>query len=329
MLLLLLACGGKDNPDDSQVDETPVDDTAPAGIGPEGGTVDGSCGTFQVPAGALSEYVDFEVGPMDVTGPETHTAIGQACGVFPTGVALAEPGRLVLPIDEEALGAEIGDLRVLVEEPGGWRQTLLSDRPSEGQATVFVDVTGVFLRVTPTRDAFCEEEELALEFCIFSLMELYQDKKGEGDEEAPEGWKPLPESGTGDGGIDWLFCYASNYDLLGDGACGLVGCFGDGLWDSQIDAIKEECKDEEGVAKLLCAGRAVEDILDDDESNVCRHHAWALKAVLNSMGYSANFECGSKENSDGDSVGHAWVEVVVDGNRYLLDSYNDIYVCVE
>ena len=105
----------------------------------------------------------------------------------------------------------------------------------------------------------------------------------------------------------------------------MVGCFTDFLTDDEKTAIVNACKNlATTLEKILCAGQMVATTLAGDPSNVCRHHAIALESALECLGITAGLECAFKG-----LTGHAWTETTVDGTRYLLDSYNDIYICVD
>ncbi|MFN9479059.1 MAG: hypothetical protein ACK6C0_06305 [Betaproteobacteria bacterium] len=98
--------------------------TAPIGIGPPGGTVDGPNGTrVVVPAGALTTYVDIAIAAAGTAGvpsfpPSGVSAIGNAYAFTPHGTAFAQPATVRVPFDPAALPAGATP-RLYRAEPGG------------------------------------------------------------------------------------------------------------------------------------------------------------------------------------------------------------------
>ena len=97
--------------------------TAPVGIGPAGGTVDGPNGArVVIPAGALANFVDIRVTAAGAGAPAFPpagvTAIGSVYAFTPHGTAFAQPATVRVPFDPAAVPAG-GTPRLYRAEPGG------------------------------------------------------------------------------------------------------------------------------------------------------------------------------------------------------------------
>jgi hypothetical protein len=140
---------------------------------------------------------------------------------------------------------------------------------------------------------------------------------------APHDYVSLPGSGTSQTEIDKLYQWEAHPSRFGERFWELTGCFRDSLTDEQKNAIVESCRNIVGLAQLLCAAQGVIDALKNG-GNVCRHYAWALDSVLADLEIESFIECGFKN-----MAGHAWVEAIYGERRYLLDAYNQSYVCAD
>lgn len=164
--------------------------------------------------------------------------------------------------------------------------------------------------------------------------------KGSGGGSAPGNWKPLPGSGTNQGGGDWLYSYVSSWTtwfsgvfepgLWARGACDVFTM--PSGWKKKREKIVADCsKESTAVAKVLCASKKINIMFfkennklnegkkgeDYEDTYVCRHHAVALSQILDDLGLHSDLEC---------SFTHAWVETKIDGKRVILDAYNDYYI---
>jgi hypothetical protein len=160
---------------------------------------------------------------------------------------------------------------------------------------------------------------------VTSWLSINNKQGGEGVT-APEKWESFPGSGTSEDDIDWLYCWdiAPDPGNVGDNLLSGIACFRDFLSAAEKKAIVDECKTKATkLEKALCAGQAVRALFSADDDLVCRHHAIALESVLESLGIGAGIEASFKEGG-----GHAWTTATIDGKMYLLDSYNEIYICV-
>lgn len=98
--------------------------TAPVGIGPAGGTVDGPNGARAVvPAGALTTFVDIRVATASGAGvpafpPAGLNAVGAVYAFTPHGTAFAQPATVRVPFDPALLPAGATP-RLFRAEPGG------------------------------------------------------------------------------------------------------------------------------------------------------------------------------------------------------------------
>jgi len=142
--------------------ELPASDAPHALIGPEGGDIIGAAGTpfagvaLHVPAGALSEPTDIAILTGQNTTPLPATAVG--CGpmftLMPTGLALAQPATLTLPVDENAVTEQdrfSDQVKVWAAGNGAWKQRLAVDS-TEGTVTVELDaLTDVEAGVNPPK----------------------------------------------------------------------------------------------------------------------------------------------------------------------------------
>lgn len=132
-------------------------------IGPEGGDLTGAAGTpfagvaLHVPAGALAAPTDIAILPGQNATPLPITAVG--CGpmfsLSPAGLALAQPGTLTLPVDENAVAEQSrfsDQVKVWAVDGGAWKQRLAIDS-SEGTVTVeLAALTDVEAGVNPPKD---------------------------------------------------------------------------------------------------------------------------------------------------------------------------------
>lgn len=97
--------------------------TAPIGVGPAGGTVDGPNGARAViPAGALTTFVDIRVAAAGAGAPAFPpagvTAIGSVYAFTPHGTGFAQPATIRVPFDPAALPAGATP-KLYRAEPGG------------------------------------------------------------------------------------------------------------------------------------------------------------------------------------------------------------------
>lgn len=156
---------------------------------------------------------------------------------------------------------------------------------------------------------------------------------------APPNWKSIPGTNTPQRRIDWL------YDWEKDGDHGGLKETGGKTWEEAI--IEQSCNDKmdyltdkekadacakckkepTALKKIVCAAQALSQLLTDKDEE-CFHYTVALLSLLKCIGIKAEAEVYHKMYN-GKEEGHAWVEVVIGGTRYMFDAANDWYVCQE
>lgn len=147
---LLIACNGPgpdksgetQEPDETDTPTTDDTDTPPVtteGIGPDGGEVEGSGVTVNVPAGAVTNPVEISITIQDpgVALPEGWEAAGDVFAVTPHGTTFATPIRLTFP--DAGLTDEEGGVLVLSDPTDTtWEEVTEGDWFS-GEVTVSTD----------------------------------------------------------------------------------------------------------------------------------------------------------------------------------------------
>ncbi|MCU0952996.1 MAG: hypothetical protein MUC68_18770 [Burkholderiaceae bacterium] len=111
--------------------------TAPIGVGPSGGTVDGPNGARAViPAGALSTFVDIRVAAAGAGTPAFPpsgiTAIGGVYAFTPHGTAFTQPATVRVPFDPAGSGRRHGQRQL--PRGAGQRLFVLCARCAAGTA---------------------------------------------------------------------------------------------------------------------------------------------------------------------------------------------------
>jgi hypothetical protein len=160
---------------------------------------------------------------------------------------------------------------------------------------------------------------------IVNLWQSIDDKTGDGGWAAPPDCKPYPGSNTIQWCINWLYWSGQALDIanFGDNVITLVACFRDFLTGAQKKAIVTQCKGKATkLEQALCASQMLKALFAADPGLVCRHHAIALESILEGLDIGAGIDAGYK-----DGGGHAWTTTNIGGNNYLLDAYNEIYIC--
>ncbi len=160
-------------------------------------------------------------------------------------------------------------------------------------------------------------------------------KKRSGSEtKPPKTWGPLLSAGPGGvihsgatpEDVEDMWGYTRRRAPIYTMSCGLLSCFRDFMSDKDLKEIATMAsRRPDKASQMRFACDLVQHNLSFDKGNVCRHHAIALQSVLREMGIASSLRCGSVRNS---AIGHAWVEVVLGRDRYLLDAYNQTYVHV-
>lgn len=288
-------------------------------IGPEGGSVETTCGKVDVPAGALDRVTQVHVQPVtpELEGP--LEARGKFCRVDFGDAAISKPVELALPFDPAgfAEGKPPPTLFAIGQ--------LGQDSAWSAISTPKLPAGNVLFATTTSGGTFGPALALATNTsCMASISFCAAILPGPGPTPPPT-WTPIPGSGTGTYEMGSLYKYWKSPGYVSEGLGALaVACNWDGLSAETQLAILTKCKGLPCPYDLVCAAKLAAEELQKDPGNVCRHYAWAVREAVSLLGYPADFEVGW----DG-VVGHAWVEVVCGGKRYALDGFAGTYISLD
>ncbi len=150
--------------------------------------------------------------------------------------------------------------------------------------------------------------------------------KGAATNGAPTTWKPMTGSNTGQYEIDQIHSWTQNRSTLYTGILRLnYSCGSSELTAAQIKTICAACDDKPtDQEKIFCIGDQLRTAWLDQDDNVCRHWAWAMKELLDKKGFTTTLHAGR----DG-LVGHAWVETTCDGKKCIVDAFTNAFVIID
>jgi hypothetical protein len=163
--IAIIGCSSNEGSSNSPGDEgiAPTGSRLEAVIGAGGGELIGTAGTpfagvhLTVPAGALAEDTKISIAPAAADAPLPKTAVpcGPEFAIEPAGLAFAEPVTLSLPVDQDAVEAQMryaDEVKVWALDGDSWGRKDQMDS-SDGSVTIQLDsLTTVAAGVNPPQE---------------------------------------------------------------------------------------------------------------------------------------------------------------------------------